>query len=169
MKKTTAYLGLLLLFLTGVGIGITGHSAWMKERVRRFKQHGPPLLRENNMQRMTDKLKLTTPQREEIKELIKSSHTKASEMRKSHRKETYALQRETIQSINKTLTKKQREQFKKMLKNHFELIKARETQSGPPPGPPPEPAPEPTPQKQLLKASGANADNVFEPNVSDAT
>lgn len=144
MKKPTAYLGLILLFLTGIGVGIAGHSAWMKERLRRFQKHGPSLLHGTNMQRMTEKLDLTERQREQITQIMELNHEAFKMLRDAQRKESSELKGEAIQAIQKTLSDEQEQIFKEMLEKHDQLLKQhrekRQSQPGqePPqhPGPP---------------------------------
>lgn len=157
MKKITAYLGLTLLFVAGVGVGIAGHSAWMKERMRRFEKRGPSMLNNSNMKRMTERLQLTDPQREQITRIFTESNEKSQATHKAHRKENAVNQRECITAIQKILTKKQREKFKEVLDQHNQkLKKEREERLQKPEGALPS------------KTNGANAGNAPEPSASDA-
>lgn len=141
MKKPTAYLGIILLFLAGVGVGIGGHSAWMKQKLRQFQKHGPALMRERNKQRLNDKLGLTPEQQSQIDQIMQSEHQKMDALRKKHRQEFTAQKRETIEAIRQVLSEEQQDKLNEILKEHHEFNR-QERKKHFPPEPPPE-LPEP--------------------------
>jgi hypothetical protein len=116
MKKTTAYSGLILLFVTGVGLGIVGHSVWMKERFRRVEKRGPHFLQGNKMQNMTERLNLSAEQRDQIAAIIKTASEKSKTARDKHYAENNKQRRATILAIQTVLDKEQLEEFKKIIK-----------------------------------------------------
>jgi hypothetical protein len=116
MKKITAYSGLILLFVAGIGLGIVGHSVWMKERFRRVEMRGPHFLQGNKMQNMTERLNLSPEQRDQIATIIKAANEKSKTARDKYYAENNKQRRGTIQAIQTVLDKEQLEQFKKIIK-----------------------------------------------------
>lgn len=123
MKKLTAYIGLLLLFTTGIGVGVAGHSAWMKERFRRFEKRGPRFQHGENMKRMTERLELSPEQRDQIAAIIQASHENSETFRKEYYAENNVRKRETTKTIQQVLTEEQRASFKEILKLKSEEMK----------------------------------------------
>ncbi len=130
MKKINAYFGIILLFLAGICVGSVGHSAWIKAKIQRFQNQGPALLRTANMQKMTQRLNLNEKQRNKILGIMEETQLASSELRKKHRKESYELQRITVQRVSNVLDKDQKVEFRKALTSHYiEQKKIREMKS----------------------------------------
>jgi len=74
MKKCMAWLGVLVIFLSGMVIGGVGTGLVIRHRVVEIFEGGPMAVRKIMLKRMARELKLTAQQRPHVEEIVAETH-----------------------------------------------------------------------------------------------
>jgi hypothetical protein len=150
MAKWKIWVGLLVLFVSGLLIGSVGTRMYVRHQISGIFARERPAIRNLFLRRLTRELDLTNDQRQEIEKIANSTAEKFYELHSKHRSEVEALLDQSAVEIKKHLSPAQQEQFdefrKKMKARHKRRMGRRHGRDHHPPpphmpGPPPPPPP----------------------------
>ncbi len=156
MAKWKIWVGLLVLFVSGVLIGSVGTRMYVRHQLSSIFSRERPAIRNLFVRRLTRELDLTRKQRQEIEQIASRAAEKFYELHNQRRAEVEAILDQSALEMKKHLSPAQQEQFEELRKR----MKARHNRRRhgpphrghpPPPGmlehrpPPPPPPPPPEP------------------------
>jgi hypothetical protein len=129
MKKILA---MMLIFFSGVVVGIVGHDLYMKYIFHHFHD-APPEQREDFILKMlTRELDLTQAQLEKIKPIVLNSHSKIMELNNTFHPKMEQIINATFELIRKELNESQQKKLDMILTR----MKKHDAGDRPPPPPP---------------------------------
>jgi len=145
MAKWKIWVGLLVLFGSGVLIGSVGTRMYVRHQISSIFSRERPAIRNLFVRRLTRELDLTREQRQKIEEIASRAAEKFQELHTQHRSEVELIIDKSASEMKKHLSLEQQEQFDELRAR----MKARDNRRkhGPPLGdhpPPPPPPPPPT-------------------------
>ncbi len=152
MAKWKIWVGLLVLFVSGVLIGSIGTRMYVRHQITGVFSRERPAVRNLFMRRLTRELDLTREQRQEVEQIASRAAEKFHKIHTRHRSEVQTVFDESAEEIKKHLSPAQQErfdEFRTRMKERHERWKHRRHRDrrghhrGPPPGmmEPPPPGP----------------------------
>ena len=123
-SRLSVTLYLLLVFLSGVVVGVLGHSYFAKGSAAPPPRPNPEEFRRRYMEEMRQRLKLSEEQARQIEAIL-------DETRERWRTQMQAIQQEQTSRINALLNEQQRAEYEKMRREREER---RKRGHKPPPG-----------------------------------
>mgnify|MGYP006908257403 FL=1 len=114
MKKFKPWLVLLLVFFTGVGVGVFGTRLAVRKMVREAAAN-PDLMRERIEKQLTHELDLTPEQQRQISETLVASQERIRLLRSEFHPRFLEIFDEAEAQIGEALTPEQREKFREYL------------------------------------------------------
>jgi len=149
MAKWKIWVGLLVLFGSGVLIGSVGTRMYVRHQISSIFSRERPAMRNLFVRRLTRELDLTREQREKIEEIASRAAEKFHKIHMQHRSEVEVIIDKSASEMKKHLSPAQQEQFDELQKRLKAQRRRRKHGSPlgdhPPPPPPPPPPPEPPP------------------------
>lgn len=148
MAKWKIWVGLLVLFVSGVLIGSVGTRMYVRHKLSGIFSRERPAVRNLFVRRLTRELDLTREQREEIEEIASSAAEKFHKLHTQHRSEVEAIFDHSASEMKQHLSPTQQEQFDELRKRMKARHKGRRRNpplGGHPPPPPPAPPAAPPP------------------------
>ncbi len=153
MAKWKIWVGLLVLFVSGVLIGSISTRMYVRHQISGVFSRERPAVRNLFMRRLTRELDLTNEQRQVVEQIASRTAEEFHEYHTRHRGEVEEIFDRSAAEIKKHLSPAQQEQFdelrKKMKDRHKKWRHGRHRRGPPPPPgllePPPPPAPPPPP------------------------
>jgi Spy/CpxP family protein refolding chaperone len=106
MKRWKLWMGILLIFLLGGGLGSLGTGYVLKEHEHRFS-HNPARRTGHIVEKLTKKLNLSDAQKAQTEVIVKKTQEKSHSRFMSHREEMRSILNEGIAEIRKGLTPQQ--------------------------------------------------------------
>ncbi|MBN1165096.1 MAG: hypothetical protein JXB45_10995 [Candidatus Krumholzibacteriota bacterium] len=115
MKRKKLWLGLFLIFISGMIIGIAGSSILVRRHLKDFVRGGPPRLNRMIILEVTRDLELSEPQSREIERIMEESRPLMDKLVSAFGDSMRTLTTAQIDSIKKVLTEEQRKDVDKKL------------------------------------------------------
>ena len=112
-SKLSVALYLLLVFLSGVVVGVLGHSYFAKESTAPPRRPSPEEFRRRYMEEMRQRLKLSDEQARQIESIL-------DDTRERWRAQMHAIQEEQTSRIRALLNEEQRAEYEKMRREREE-------------------------------------------------
>lgn len=118
MKRSSLSLALslLLVFVSGIAVGIFGHG-YYESRVAKAKPDVPRTpedFRKAYIEEMSKRLTLDQAQRDKLGAILDDTRTQYREMRERRKPEMKAIQDQQVERVNAMLTAGQRAEYAKM-------------------------------------------------------
>ena len=135
MGKGKIWIGLFILFISGVLVGMVGSRMYMRHQISQALSDKRPVFKNLYMKRLDHKLNLTEEQRKRLEKTTDQTAKKFHALRKTHRKQVDALFEQGIAEMKLHLTP---EQAAKLDVIHEKMKKRRHRFRHPPhqgPGP----------------------------------
>lgn len=133
MKRSsvTLALSLLLVFASGVAVGVVGDRYfWGARPSGQAAPKTPEEYRRAYVAEMNKRLKLTPGQMEKLNAILDETREQFRQLRERQRPEVRALQEAQTEKINAILDDKQREEYARMRKEREEKRKREEKERG---------------------------------------
>jgi hypothetical protein len=137
MSKWKIWVGLLVLFVSGVLIGTVGTRMYVRHKISHMYTKERPVIRDVFFRRLTRQLDLSEEQRQEIERIASSAAEEFHALRRQHRDEAEAILDEAVKEMRKYLSPEQQEQLERIRKRMKTWRKRRKH----PPPPPVHPSP----------------------------
>jgi len=145
MSKWKIWVGLLVLFLSGVLIGSVGTRMYVRHKISGMFAKERPVIRDLFFRRLTRELDLSKEQRQEIEKIASRAAEEFHALRGQHRGEAEAILDQAVSEMRKYLSPEQQEQLERIRKRMKTWRKRRRHGPPPPDHPPPPPPPEDLP------------------------
>jgi len=126
-------LSLTLVFLSGLAVGVIGHSYYARTSPAARKDappRGPRDFRKAYIQDMKSRLKLSADQQARLDVILDQTEAKYKAFRDRTRPEMTAIQDAQVAAINAMLVPEQQTEYAKMRKEREDRRKKREAQQG---------------------------------------
>jgi hypothetical protein len=143
MSKWKIWVGLLVLFLSGVLIGSVGTRMYVRHKISGMFAKERPVIRDLFFRRLTRELDLSKEQRQEIEQIASRAAEKFHTLRGQHRGEAETILDQAVSEMRKYLSPEQQEQLERIRKRTKTWRKRRGHRPHPPGHPPPPPPPPP--------------------------
>jgi hypothetical protein len=111
MNKSRIWIGLLVLFVSGVLIGSVGTRIYIRHKISGIFAGERPVIRDLFFRRLTRQLDLTAKQRQELEEIAGSASEEFHNLHREHRDEAEAFLDSTVSEMKKHLSPEQQEQL----------------------------------------------------------
>ena len=111
MAKWKIWVGLLVLFASGVLIGSVGTRMYVRHQIAGIFSRERPVIRNLYLRRLTRELDLTKEQRRQIEEIADRVAEQFYALRSQHRGEVEAILDRSAEEIKKHLSPVQRKRF----------------------------------------------------------
>jgi hypothetical protein len=105
---------LLLVFLSGVVVGVLGDRFHATRSVKARNPYSPEEMRQRYVEDLRSRLKLSDEQLQQLTAILGETHDRFRELRKKYGPETRAIQDAQIEKIRSMLNEKQRAEYEKM-------------------------------------------------------
>ena len=115
MKRWKIWLGIAALFLSGVVIGASVTAYLVKKRVGHWRGNNIEHASQHSFERLTRALELTPEQQEQIRPIVRETHKKLFELRRSARPKAREIIQSHARQIAELLEPKQKKKFRKIL------------------------------------------------------
>jgi hypothetical protein len=138
MSKWKIWVGLLVLFVSGVLIGTVGTRMYVRHKISHMYAKERPVIRDLFFRRLTRQLDLSEEQRQEIERIASRAAEEFHALRRQHRGEAEAILDEAVKEMRKYLSPEQQEQMERMRKR-MKTWRKRRKHHPPPTDPPPPP------------------------------
>jgi len=137
MSKWKIWVGLLVLFVSGVLIGTIGTRMYVRHKISGMFAKERPVIRDLFFRRLTREIDLSEEQRQEIEKIASSAAEKFHALRRQHRGEAEAILDQAVTEMRKYLSPEQQEQLERIRKRMEERRKRWRHRPSPPDHPPP--------------------------------
>lgn len=137
MSKWKIWVGLLVLFLSGVLIGSVGTRMYVRHKISGMFAKERPVIRDLFFRRLTRELDLSKEQRREIEQIANRASEKFHTLRGQHRGEAEAILDQAVSEMRKYLSPEQQEQLERIRERMKTWRKQRRHRPHPPEHPPP--------------------------------
>jgi hypothetical protein len=137
MSKWKIWVGLLVLFLSGVLIGTVGTRMYVRHKISRMYTKERPVIRDLFFRRLTRQLDLSEEQRQEIERIASHAAEEFHTLRRQHRGEAEAILDEAVSEMRQYLSPEQQEQMERIRKRMKTWRKRRRHPPPHPDHPPP--------------------------------
>jgi DNA anti-recombination protein RmuC len=129
MRRNTLITGLylVLLFLSGIAVGVFGLRLYTLNSVRASVRPSPEEFRRKYVEEMRTRLKLTDDQASKLGPILDETGRQFRELREKHRPELKAIQDEQTEKIRALLTEAQQAAF-----SRFQEEREKQRQHGHP-------------------------------------
>lgn len=117
MKRFKAIAGILVIFLLGAMTGVLGTSLVVKHRIEMFHEKGPPAFKRLFMDRLGDRLELTSDQRVDVERILDSLQVQLRQIRQAFHPKVKAAFDAAFKEIEKKLTPSQKLKMEKFLQD----------------------------------------------------
>ena len=114
MKSWQVWAGILVIFLSGIVIGIVGSAAFFKHEILVHVQEGPPAMRRFVVNVLTRELDLNEEQTEKITPIITDAQKEMLKIRASVQPQVKDLIGKTIEQLDPVLTPEQQTKLHQM-------------------------------------------------------
>ncbi len=111
MAKWKIWMGLLVLFASGVLIGGVGTRMYVRHQIAGIFSRERPFIRNLYLRRLTRELHLTKEQRREVEQVANRVAEQFYTLRSQHRREVEAILEQSAAEIKKHLSPAQQKQF----------------------------------------------------------
>jgi hypothetical protein len=148
MTKWKIWVGLLVLFVSGLLIGSVATRMYVRHQVKGIFARERPAIRNLFLGRLTGELDLTSEQRQAIEQIANRAAEKFYDLHKKHRGEVEAVLDRSAREMKKHLSPAQQEQFdafRKKMKERHKRWRGRRHGPDHHPRPPPMRGPPPPP------------------------
>lgn len=115
MKNTKALIGIILIFSLGVAGGVIGTHIFYKSRIEKFMSGERGGREEFIVQRLTGKLGLDSGQIEQVRTIMRETHSEIKLIRRQSRPQVEAVIEKSQERIKKLLRSDQQEKFDKII------------------------------------------------------
>ena len=155
MAKWKIWIGLLVLFASGVLIGSVGTRMYVRHRISGIFSGERLVIRDLFLRRLTHELDLSEEQREAVEQIASRAAENFHKLHGQHRREVEAILDQSASEMKEHLSPEQQEKFDK-IRERMKAWHKRRRRGPPHPGhpPPPDmlgrhptPLPEPPPPK----------------------
>jgi uncharacterized membrane protein len=123
-------LSLLVVFASGVVVGVVGDRYLVKRQEAAQKPRTPEDYRRAYVEEMQRRLRLTPEQLNRLNQILDETREQFRQLREKHRPEFRALQDQQTARINEILTPEQREEYARMRKEREEKRRQEERGRG---------------------------------------
>jgi len=138
MSRWKIWVGLLVLFLSGVLIGSVGTRMYVRHKISGMFAKERPVIRDLFFRRLTRELVLSEEQRQEIERIASRAAEEFHTLRREHRGEAEAILDQAVTEMRKYLSPEQQEQLERIRKR-MKTWRKRWRHRPPPPDHPPPP------------------------------
>lgn len=111
MKKWRLWLGLVLVFLSGLVTGSIGTKLYLKHKFAGAWRGGPAAMRQSIVNRLTKELDLTKPQQIEIEKMVGEAQSKWLKIRVQHQPEINEIVENCVAQMKTELSTKQQKKL----------------------------------------------------------
>jgi len=122
MKRTKVWLGLFLIFFSGLAIGVAGSSFLMKEHLKGFARGGPGRMNRFFITKVTRDLDLTEKQRDKIHQIIEQDRDRVRSLSSAFGDSMKTITERQLDQIKVHLDPAQREQVDENVKRFHERL-----------------------------------------------
>jgi hypothetical protein len=122
MKLFKAFAGIAAIFILGAMTGVLGTTLVVKHRIEIFHKKGPPSIKPMLMKRITDRIDLTSSQRESVEKILDELQIQLRELRQDFRPKMKGAFDASFERIKELLDDSQKKQIDILLKelpDHF--------------------------------------------------
>jgi hypothetical protein len=161
MGKWKIWVGLIVLFLSGVLIGGVATRMYVRYRISGVLAGKRPPIRDLFLRELTRELNLTEEQRQEMEQIASNAAEEFHTLHKKHRREAEDVLNRAVSEMKKYLSPEQQEELDKV-RNRMRAWRGHRGHHPPPPGPlplpdmrGPPPPPPPPPSTDAPPPSGS--------------
>lgn len=129
-SNTRLVLSLLVVFASGVVVGVVGDRYVVKRQETVLRPKTPEDYRRAYVEEMNRRLRLTPEQLERLNQILDETREQFRQLREKHRPEFRALQDQQTARINDILTPEQREEYARMRKEREQKRRQQEKERG---------------------------------------
>lgn len=122
-SNLTLALSLLIVFASGIVVGVLGHNYFLKREVAARAPRSPEEFRKAYVEEMRNRLKLSGPQVEHLNQILDETREQFRQLREKQRPEVKALQDAQTARINAILSPEQQQEYARMRKEREEKRK----------------------------------------------
>jgi len=137
MSKWKIWVGLLVLFLSGVLIGSLGTRMYVRHKISGMFAKERPVIRDLFFHRLTRELDLSKEQMQEIEQIASRAAEEFHALRREHRGEAEAILDQAVSEMRKYLSPEQQEQLERIRERMKTWRKRGRHHPSPPDHPPP--------------------------------
>lgn len=156
MSKWKIWLGLVVVFASGVLIGSVGTRLYLRHRITQVMSGERPFFKNMFLVHLTREIELTNAQREAVERIADRASVSFRSLRKEHRGDVEAIFDQAVLDMKEHLSPDQQKEMDALYERMKKLHRhRRHSRHPPPPGippnhhtgphPPPYPPPEPPP------------------------
>jgi hypothetical protein len=131
LSKISVLLYVLLIFLSGVGVGALGFRLYTVGSVNATTTRRPEEWRKRYLNEMQSRLSLSSQQLKDLNAILDETRTRFHEARERQRPEMESIKQQQVGKIRAILDERQRAEYEKMRQER----EARDKEQGRPPGP----------------------------------
>lgn len=111
MKKWKLWVGIILIFVTGIGVGAAGTGLYVRHSLISFFQEGPPAVTHFVVKRLTRELNLSETQQVAVAKEIAAIQRRLQELRLRNRPEIHQIISTGVDRIKEQLQPEQQEKL----------------------------------------------------------